>query len=53
VESETPTYDAEDLSRMGVRQLRSLMLQAGIGDEGCLEKNDLLERILSSRLVSV
>lgn len=38
---------------MGLRQLRSLMLQAGIGVEGCLEKEDLLERVRSSRLVTI
>lgn len=53
VESETPTYSSEDLSNMSLRQLRSLMLQAGIGVEGCLEKNDLLERVMSSRLVTI
>ncbi|CAB1100886.1 unnamed protein product [Ectocarpus sp. CCAP 1310/34] len=53
VESEIPSYDAEELSNMGLRQLRSLMLQAGIGTEGCLEKADLLDRIVSSRLVTV
>ncbi|CAM9382161.1 unnamed protein product [Ectocarpus fasciculatus] len=53
VEAEIPSYDAEELSNMGLRQLRSLMLQAGIGTEGCLEKADLLDRIASSRLVTV
>lgn len=53
VESETPTYDADELSQMSMRQLRSLMLQAGIDVDGCLERSDLLDRIHSSRLVTV
>lgn len=53
VESETLTYDADELSQMSMRQLRSLMLQAGIEVDGCLERSDLLDRIHSSRVVTV
>lgn len=38
---------------MSLRQLRSLMLQTGIDVEGCLEKTDLLERVINSRLITV
>lgn len=38
---------------MPARQLRTLMLELGIESQGCLEKGDLLERISSSRLVTV
>lgn len=53
IEAEIPEYDAEELSQMSLRQLRSLMLQMGIDVAGCLEKADLLERIVSSGLVTV
>lgn len=53
IQSATPEYDADDLAEMTSRQLRSVMLQAGIDVEGCLEKADLLERVLSSRLIRV
>lgn len=48
-----PEYEATELSEMSARQLRALMLQLGIDVQGCLEKADLLERVLSSRLVTV
>lgn len=53
IEAEMPEYDTEELSQMSLRQLRSLMLQMGIDVAGCLEKADLLERIVSSGLVTV
>ena len=53
IASETIEYDAEELSQMPLRQLRALMLQTGIEVDGCLEKADLLERIMSSRLINI
>ncbi|CAM9987181.1 unnamed protein product, partial [Ectocarpus sp. 6 AP-2014] len=53
VKAEIPSYDAEELSDMRPRELLSLMRQAGICTEGCLEQADLLDRIASSRLVTV
>ena len=53
IASETPEYDAEELAQMPMRQLRALMLQMGIEVDGCLEKADLLERVINSRLITV
>lgn len=53
IEAINPEYNETELSEMSARQLRSLMLQVGIDVQGCLEKQDLLERVRDSGLVTV
>ncbi|CAM9731782.1 unnamed protein product [Sphacelaria rigidula] len=53
IDENNPEFDHSQLVAMSARQLRTLMLELGIDVEGCLEKRDMLDRVLSSRLVTV